>query len=228
MMLLSALLSAHLCHARVSWRWGAGSQSGKALRAAGGTSVYETSIGLNGSKAELSVFSFAESSASLVRRLRSIFKDAGFLAKGGSMAFAKTEDGDTVLRMIVIQVSESSKSLLIKVEQSRHDYEASLKPPAKHLIEEVPEFPGSTHVCNTGNADTDFQIACSSSRAAPADIRGYYADILPAKGWLNPLDESTSLNIYMKEQSVCMVMATEPDKTGRSTITLLHKTHGVK
>ncbi len=226
-LLLSCTIGSH-SYARVSWHWGAGSQSTKALTASGGKSVYRSAISLNGANADLAVFSFSDPTTQLIARLKRLFKDADFKFRGGRMAFCLTNDGSTVLRMIILKVSDSSQTLLIKVEQTARDYEASKAPPDKHLIREVPEFPGSKPSFYAKNKDTEFQIAASTAPAAPADIAAFYANTLSAQGWENPLQDSASLQFFVKGSAVCMVMASRQERTGSSSITLLHKTHGVK
>lgn len=217
-----------MSHARVSWRWGAGTQSSKALSTAGGKSAYAADISLNGADAELTVFSFASEPTELISLLTRLFKGASFQYRGGRMAYAFLNEGDTVLRLIVLQVSEKAETLVIKIEQSAKEYEASKEPPKKHLIEEVPEFPGSKPVFYARNKDTDFQIASSTALTAPSDVQAFYADALSAQGWNSPLEDSSSLQFYIRGSAVCMIMASKQERSGRSSITLLHKTHGVK
>lgn len=221
-------LGTYYANARVSWHWGAASESNKALSTAGGSAVYSADIQLNGGNAHLSVFSFDLATDRLVNKLQNTFDGSSFEFKGGTMAFGLIKEGDTVLRLIILQLTAESQALVVKIEQSAADYEASIKPPNEHMIAEIPEFPGSTPVFYARNRDTALQLESSSTRSTPADVNRFYSDRLGAAGWQAPLQDASSLRLFMKGPAVCMVFATEPDKTGTSTITLLHKTHGVK
>ena len=214
--------------ARVSLSWGAGSQSSKALLTAGGTSVYRSEIDLNGTDARLSVFSFEHAADALVAKLSRLFANASFSFKGGTMAFGLLTEGHLAVRFLVIQLTNESQTLVVKIEQSADDYEKSLKPPEKHLLSQIPEFPGSKPQFYARNKDSDMQLASSSTASTAADVNTFYESLLPAAGWEKPLTNTSSLQLYMKGSAVCMVLCSQPDRTGTSTITLLHKTHGVK
>jgi hypothetical protein len=214
--------------ARVSFSWGTASQSNKALTSLGGTSVYKSSLNLNGADAALSVFSFNSFADDLVREFTTIYPTALFSFNGGSMAFGLVQDDKTVLRLILLQLSSESQTLVVKIEQSEDAYKKSVKPPQTHMIREMPEFPGSTPTFYARNKDTDIQLASSSTRASKQEVEAFYESRLAAKGWRKPLQQTSSLNLFIKGSTVCMLMASEPDRTGTSNITLLHKTHGVK
>ncbi len=59
-------LNVSLTIARVSWHWGAASQSNRALTSVGGTAAYSAEININGADADLSVFSFEGAADSVV------------------------------------------------------------------------------------------------------------------------------------------------------------------
>ncbi len=223
-----ACIATYHASARVSWSWGAASQSNKALTSAGGTAVYSAEIDLNGADASLAVFSFDLTADKLVGTLKTMFGGSSFAFKGGTMAFGIIEEGDTVIRLLVLQLTAETQALVVKIEQSADDYAASIKPPDRHMIMEVPEFPGSIPEFYARNRDTNLQLASSSTRSIPAEVNRFYSDRLKAAGWESPLEDTSSLRVFMKGQAVCLVFASAPDKTGTGTITLLHKTHGVK
>ena len=214
--------------ARVSWHWGAAAQSSRALTSAGGTSVYDTALNINGADADLSVFSFENAADDVVPRLRKLFANASFAYKGGTMAFGFLQKGNTVLRFVLLQLTAESTTLVVKIEQSVADYEKSLKPPDKHMIPQLPEFPGSTPIFYARNHDTDLQLATSSTPATAADVNAFYTDSLSADKWEKPMQEASSLQLFIRGSAVSMVLVSAPTKAARSSITLLHKTHGVK
>ncbi len=214
--------------ARVSWRWGTASQSNKAMTSAGGTSAYKAELNINGADADLSVFSFEGDADRVVARLRTLFADSSFAYNGGTMAFGFLQDGNTVLRFVLLQLTAESTTLVIKIEQSVADYEKSLKPPDKHLLKGLPEFPGSTPLFYARNHDTDLQLATASTPAIARNVNAFYSDTLTADDWKEPIQEASSLQFFIKGPAVSMVLVSEPSKSGTSNITLLHKIHGVK
>lgn len=214
--------------ARVSWHWGVASQSNRALSSAGGTSAYKAELNINGADADLSVFSFEGSADRVVARLRTLFSDSSFAYNGGTMAFGFLKNGNTVLRFVLLQLTAESTTLVVKIEQSVADYEKSLKPPDKHMIPQLPEFPGSTPIFYARNHDTDLQLATSSTPATAADVNAFYTDSLSADKWEKPMQEASSLQLFIRGSAVSMILVSAPTKAARSSITLLHKTHGVK
>ena len=144
------------------------------------------------------------------------------------MAFGFLKDGDTVLRMVILQLTAESTTLVVKIEQSVDDYEKSLQPPDKHLLQNLPEFPGSTPLFYARNRDTDLQLATASTPSIAQDVHAFYSDTLTADDWQEPLQESSSLQFFIKGSGVSMVLVSERTRSSKSTITLLHKTHGVK
>lgn len=214
--------------ARVTWSWGAASQSSKALTSAGGFSVYQAPLNINGARADLSVFSFEQPCDILVKQLASLFSNASISYRRGTMAFFMLREKDIVIRLVIIQPTSESHALVMKIEQSTFDYESSIKPPERHLLPELPEFPSSSPAFYAANSDTDLQIAASVTSAGPAEVKAYYSQRLSAQGWFNPLNDAGSLLLFARGNAVCTVMTADSEQPGITKITLLHKKHGVK
>jgi hypothetical protein len=226
--LLAFLLTAALCDARVFLRWGSASKSDIAVESAGGKKSYSSTLSINGGKGDLAVFSFDSHIRRTVTALSAVFKNNSIAYNGGSMAFALFSYDNKYIRLLLLQLDEKSGVMMFKIEQSAEEYEKSKKNPEKHLLEQAPEFPGSTPTFFARNDDTAMSLSVAESKTDPGAIRRFYADRLTSDGWEKMFPGINDADIYIRANSICYVMVAPAEKGGPGRIILLHKTHGIK
>lgn len=233
---LALLLAAATCHARVFLRWGAASQSTRALRELGGKIVYEAPVTINGGHGDLVIFNFDRSPGELMPRMRSIFGLKNFGFAGGNTAVANVRSSAIVIRLIALRLNNPGQTLVFKVEQSEDEYKSSQSPPEDHPTTPIPPYPGSKPEFYVRDGNTEASLAISTADSAPGTVRDFFRARLTASGWTPALAPAQadrhllrdqSMSVYLKDRQMCCVMVTA-EVAGTSRITLLHKTQGMK
>ena len=230
------ICSVAICSARVFLRWGAASQSTRALQALGGKIAYEAAVTINGGKGQLAVLNFNRPPSALVPEIRRTFgvKQFGFAQGNTAVAVARSEN--TVVRLIALRLGGPDRMLVFKIEQSAADFSSSNTRPDAHLLTALPGYPGSVPEFFVKDNNTDSSLAVSTARNAPETVRDFFRTRLTGSGWtaaLAPTDKAhellrdQSVAIYLKGHRLCCVMVS-PGRAGTSRITLLHKTQGMK
>jgi hypothetical protein len=216
--------------ARVFLRWGTRSQSTRALLQAGGTSCYASSVSINGTPGEVAVLQFPTPLEETLPALQRLFGEGDFAYQGNSLASAVLLDGRDALRLFALSLGDSGRTLVITVHQSRADFDSMAAHAAGQQIDQLPTYPNSLPRFHAVNHDTGLQFATVDSNDGPVAVNAFYRDTLRGEGWhpvvSAPTNES-SLPIYLKENELCCIFVTPADpKTGRHTISMLHKQTG--
>lgn len=225
----AACLAAMPSAARISLNWRGFSNSARAVRAAGGSGVYEADININGAHAVIRVFNFDQNKPDTLRALRQVFRTMPAADNSGPSIYSATLENDkTAIRLFVLQLQQDSSTLLIMIEQDTDDYKASVRPPDGHLLNEIPPYPGSTPAFYAANDDTALQLQSSATKDSGQDVRNFYSAALAGDGWNCPLGATSSMQFFTRDSSICVIMVTPSERQGSNLITLLHKTHGMK
>ncbi len=217
--------------ARVFLRWGTRAQSTRALEQAGGTSCYASSVSINGTPGDVAVLQFPTSLGDTLPALQRLFGEGDFAFKGNSLATAVLLDPNDALRIFALSLGDTSRTLVITVHQSRADFDRMGKQGTSQQIGQLPAYPGSLPRFHALNHDTGLQFASADSSDGPAAVNAFYRDALRGDGWQpvasDPTGANTSLPIYLKANELCCIFVTPLDpKTGRHTISMLHKQTG--
>jgi len=221
-----------VCQARVFVRWASVSQGTRTLRALGGTPAYHTRVNLNGGEGTLAVFSFDEPIEQLVRRIAAAFDVPPPANSVRTMWRTSFRRNDNVVHMLALSLTGKDNALLFNFEQSAADFSASSEQPDHHGLKRVPEYPGSTPVFFAADRHTGMDVAVARTSAAAASVQGFYESALTSSGWIPVLAGMPlckGMRVYLKRREICCVdvTSTDPRRPG-STITLLHKKHGMK
>jgi hypothetical protein len=217
--------------ARVFLRWGTRSQSTRALVQAGGTRCYASSVSINGTPGEVSVLQFPTSLGDTLPALQRLFGKGDFAFQGNSLATAVLLDQRDALRIFALSLGDTSRTLVITIHQTRDDFDSMGTGAANQQIDQLTAYPGSLPRFHAVNHDTGLQFATADSHDGPAAVNAFYHDALRGDGW-QPIvsDQSgaaTSLPIYLRANELCCIFVTPVDpKTGRHTISMLHKQTG--
>lgn len=224
------------CYGRVFMFWNSAAHSTRTLRDLGGEIAYESTVSINGGNADFSLFSFDLAPSELLPQLQRAFGIRRFGHAGRSTAIAAFRSGNTMIRLIALQLNDPHRTLVFKIEQAGNEFETSNIRPTGHLLTAVPHFPGSEPEFHVKDENTDSSLAISRSGSPPEIVRDFFSSRLLASGWtsaLGPTDgirellRDQSMALYIKRHHVCCVMVL-PAGTGTSRITLLHKTQGMK
>ena len=223
-------------YARVFMRKGSVSNSSAALKALSGKSIYEAQVSINGGRGNLTIFNFDKNMDDLLMDIKRTFDIKNFSPTGGTLATATITKENTVLRLIAMRPNRSEQCLVFKLEQTLSNSALTQDTPRRHLLKKIPDFPGSTPVFHMKDDNTYASIAISRTDAMVSEVNEYYIDHLTDSGWINALDPESlqtlpinpyGMNVYIKDNKICCVMASTTP-SGETTITLLHKTQGMK
>ncbi|MBA4387831.1 MAG: hypothetical protein C0404_07610 [Verrucomicrobia bacterium] len=208
--------------AKVFFRSDVSARMARSLESRGGSRIYQSTVRINGGKANLIIFNFEKSISRLMDDLKPVFgKDLSF---GNGMGMATVKDGGNVTRLVAIKLDSVSKTILFQIDQTEEEFAASSKP-APQAVRDVPSFPGSTQGFFASDDSTSTSLSLSTTSAGTAEIMAFYDSSLKASGWkvLPPTGTSAGFVIYGKGDAICCVMANLADAGAESRITLLHK-----
>ena len=135
------------------------------------------------------------------------------------------------MRIFALSLGDSGRTLVITVHQTRDDFNNMGTTANSQQIDQLPAYPGSLPRFHAVNHDTGLQFASADSIDGPAAVNAFYRDALRGDGWQpvasDPTGANTSLPIYLKANELCCIFVTPADpKTGRHTISMLHKQTG--
>ena len=225
------LLAFSSAHGRVFLRWGAAAQSDRAIESIGGNVAYRAPVKINGADARLVLFSLKKPITQVFRELRRTFKLSAQDFRGGTLGFATSEADGLILRLIVLRLTAEDQTLIFKLEQTQHEFDASQRAPYDIDIEGVPSYPDMRPQFTASDEQTHAQVAVATSAATPDEIYTFYDSELRASGWFTALPErmpvqNAGLGVYIKERKVCCVLAESTPDSGGTRITILHKERG--
>ncbi len=222
--------------ARVFRRWRSAGHAARALEGLGGASAYEADVSINNGSGRLTVFSFNRPIGAVFRDLRRTFDPATLSYAGGDMGFATFDSDGRQVRLVVIHLPEHAQTLVFKLAMTASSALETRRPPDRHRLTELPEYPGSVPLFFARDSRGGLGMATSTVRAHPELVQNYYRNQLTPSGWTrlapheqeNPSPRSAaSLALYEKGRHVCIVYV-EPSATnpGEARLTLLHKQPG--
>jgi hypothetical protein len=223
-LLSAAILSlATFCRADVFIRYKSSGESSRALTATGGSLAYEARVSLNGSRGQLSVFSFSMDMKEVWKKLLKLFPALRIMQAGDNMTIAILDSDSVVLRLLLLHLPDSDNSIVIKLEQTKDEYKASLKPPVKHPLTDIPVFPDSTPAIFIHNHDTNMRIASSHTKSPAEAVNAFYEAQLAQSGWKRLWDGQTSLHGYVKGDESCFLLVSPAGTNSLNSITLVLK-----
>ena len=235
------LLAATHTPARVFRKWRSASNSSRTLRSLGGTRAYESKMNVNNGKGILTVFGFEQDIRRVIGDLNRAFQTDAVAYMGGTMAFLTVRTESQVIRMVVIYLVKHRKTVIFKLEQTEEEFRSSKKPPDRHLLTAVSEYPQSTPTFYLKDEETGMAMAVSKSRSSPGTIQAFFKVQFAQLDWkgLYPLQAKdptrtsehtppTRLAIYQKGPDLCYVYAAHTKTPGETRITLLHKRLSMK
>ena len=223
---LIAILATVQSDARVFLLWGSASSSSRGLTSLGGTRAYKADVTINQGSGSVAIYGFHKGLDQLLPEMLSAFKFTSFDYHGGSMASGSTMNDDTVTRFIIVQMTDVQRTLVFTIEQSASESDDSAQPPEKHLMPELPAFPGSSPTFYARDENTGMSIAMSTVLAEPMSIREFYGASLSASGWMQMFPSQSNdagMTVFLNKNEVACVNVELPSSSSLSKITLLHK-----
>ena len=223
------LLAIPSAEARVFLRTGGAGSGIVDPGAFGWDTAYQTSMSINGGRAELATWSAPEALSTAVKRLREACQRrnvAALFFASGDLAWGLASGDGRVVRFLLTASGGGRQSLVFAVDQSADDYRLSAQRPTSHLLREVPPFPQSTPDLYVADDGTATAVEISRSPVEPQQIRAHYESALPAAGWaLAPPQRvgSASAAVYVKDNQLCVLLIKSTGFDGGSVITLMHK-----
>ncbi len=229
--------------ARVFRRWRGAARPAHTLETLGGSIAYEADVAVNNGTGRLAVYSFDKPIRAVFRDLRSVFAPETLTYNGGSMGFATLDAEGKHIRLVVIHLPDHRRTLALAVEMDAAMRHESRRPPDRHRLAELPEYPGSVPVFFARDRRGGLAMAIASVQAEPAHVQRHYQSLLTQAGWtqLAPAPETAtrrdtaSLVLFAQArrdnplaQNICAVFAEPaPNTPGQTRLTLLHKQPGV-
>ena len=229
--LLLFAASPSVSHGRVylTWKFWAGEPLLDPVRF--GKIIYQAEVNVNGGRGELRVVDASRDLDGTVELLR---RSAGSDARLDSllhfqgMALGLVSGRGRVLRAVALSIPPADRCVLFLLEQSESDARLSAKPPAGHLLTDVPAYAGSTPLSYLRNDDTHTAVETSSAgSASPEAVLDFYDSAMPLDGWTPAFPRSRSAAgntaVFLKGRDICVIMAQPAGAPGESRITVLHK-----
>ena len=178
----------------------------------------------------MTVYGFDKDLGDVVRELRIVFGSQDLRYAGGTLALATIRSAGKVLRLVVVGLSQEGQTVLFHLEQSREEYDASSRPPDRHLLAELPQYPGSDPMFFVRDEGTRLSLAVSATHSGQDEIRAFFDFGLPAAGWRTALPPvpgvpAQGLQMFLRGEEICCVFV-ETGRAGRNRVTLLYKQPG--
>ena len=231
--LVAALFGATICGARVFQRIPMAGSAALLARSLNARHAYSCDVEINDSTGRLSVLSARDDIDRVAAQcLRAFGRSVVSFRQSETMALGRSEQNDLVTRVLILQPDLDSPCTIVLLEQSQREYEQSMRSPARHAIDAVPEYPGSRPTFYVADTHTRFELATSQTRDAPQNIYATMQRQLAGEGW-RPLLENrpdgpifSGISLFQKGMDLCGVCVMRNPDSGQSTITLLHKRPG--
>ena len=240
-----------VCYGRVFLRWGSSVRSAGAIEASGGRIAYETAVIVNGGKGHLTVYSFDKPVTRVVRELRRIFNTDRISYSGGSTTTTLIHSNDRVIRLIMVPLEDYLQTIVFHLEQSARDFNLSSVSPSRHLMKNIPAFPGSKPVFFAKDEATHMSMALSNALSTPEGVYNFFESSLTASGWtpapsrveeparswlptMTPVRDGSNrhaghaprmggLSFYLRGNEICCLFVHASDIPGESRTLLLYK-----
>ena len=224
--------SASTSRARVYQRTGGLPEASDLFRRGGGKIAYASDMILNGGDARLTVGAFNRPLAEVAAELRRRLDLSDSLLQSASFGRSRISAPDGVLRLVLFSVGGDNPSLVVAIEQTAAEAEASQTPPKRHALKAVPAYPDSRPRFFAHNHDTGLSLAVADTQAAPEAVQSFFATQLSRGGWtaLPPSNATRAggVRVYSRGSDlVCTHVAPSSKRTGQ-TVTILHKKPGVR
>ncbi|MBN1669998.1 MAG: hypothetical protein JXR37_03130 [Kiritimatiellae bacterium] len=242
---LAAVLVAAAASARVFQRWGAQAARGVTADDFGWRSLYNTTLSLNGGEGELEVMGCDQDFETALAKIKEGYRAEGaveFTSAGKTLAWAIVVWKGQVVRILVTALGrvypflpawrdEGGQCVVFRLVQAPAEFRRSLRPPARHMIEAVPAYPGSTPAYFLQDRKTKMAVEIASCTSYPGAIAGFLDSALTKRGWTTPVTaavrSAAGLGVYVKGAEVCCVAVGQSAASGQTLITVLHKRLGV-
>ncbi len=199
------------------------------MTALGAQSGYQAEVSINGHDGAAHVFRMPGSVTETVATLERRFAPIRFAYDGGTMAIGTAVVGRLRQFMIVLRTDLADHSIVMTVSVDGLG-DAPPEKPARHLLGQVPAFPGGAPTFFAHDREAGMRLAVATTSSAPEDVQRFYAQSLPADGWKPALPAgaagSRDFHVYLKDREICGVFASASPATRETRITVLHKEPG--
>lgn len=210
-------LCAPALHAAIFMRLGPGAT---ALEQLGGKTLHSADVRINGQPGHLSAFGFDASPERLTPDLRNALQMPELTAHGATLVTHVANDHATSL--LLLPGADDSHSVAILIEQSADARQKSQQTP--------PAWPGEIRCPNADlqfsaeNEKTRTSLAVATTMDSPAAIRSRMATTLAAASWTQASPGTGgSLDLYARNNQVCIVFAAADNSSGQTRITILQR-----
>jgi hypothetical protein len=212
----------------VFWRWRTGTGHSVFETTPNWQRVYQSKVRINGSQGRLEIVKCGDALPGVMARLKSAYPDArpdNAFRQSETAGSGLIQAGDTVTRLLALNLGAPDQTVVFVLTQSAAEYEQSLKPPAAHLLDAAPVFPGSTARTFLEDEQAALQLEISSAAERPAAIWSFYESALTQQGYrqMHATAGGGGLAIFQKGLNLCCVLIQTSPQTHDSQITVLHK-----
>ncbi len=209
----------------VFWRWRADANRAVFDATPGWQRVYQAPVRVNDSQGRLEILNCADSLPDVMAKLNRAFPDQANAAfrHSESAGWGRVQTDATTTRILALAPGTAEHTLVFVLTQSPEEYTRSLKPPAAHLLDEAPVYPGSVAQTFLADEQASMRLEISEAPGGPEAIRDFFASALAQNGYQALPAADASLAIFQKGRQICCVLV-QPSSQGRaSVITVLHK-----
>jgi hypothetical protein len=201
----------------------AGSQPGWSL-------AYSARWTLNGSRAEVEVWSASEPLAAALDHLRAEASRQGDIAAflpGSAMAWGAVGGHGRMARFLCKTSESGRQTLVFRFSQSEADFHRTVAGPAEGgLPDSLRAPPGARPVFTAANEDSGTTIAVFTADGTPGEACAFMAESLAGNGWSPALGKTGSIGpmgFYLRRDALCGFSAKMSGHDGSCVVTVLHR-----
>jgi hypothetical protein len=197
-----------------------------------GRTVYAAVFQINGGRARMTVLDCAGPLGTLCRGNATEGMPVQWLPGSPEMRIGLAGDAERVTRFVAVQPADKRGAALFGIEQSRAEFERSLKPGAADWLPGLEGIAGGVSTFQARNEDTRTAVQTVRVPAARAAAWAAVKAVLGASGWQAALAggqrADRGIEMFLRGRDLCCVLVQPADRPGESVVTVLHKEGAVK
>lgn len=184
----------------------------------GWNEAYAATLQINGRPGELEIIGCPLSTTEALRQLEAAYRDLGarvFVGRGETMGWGLAARAGRVTRFLVTPCDRTGECVVYRLTQDLDDFQRSLRPPDRHLLNAVPSLTGSRPLLTVSNEKASSTVEISAAdhgwEAGPAV--DHLAAALESQGWIAPVPAAPEgpaplARMYLKGHDLALIQAT--------------------
>lgn len=215
---------------RVFWQRGSGGHGAVSAGQPGWSRAYAAPLRINGGRADLEILGADLRADDAHRMLIETYRGMGgsvLSGHGAELGWGVALIGDRVVRWLIFGAGLRGECVVMRIDQTRADFAASVRRPDRSLLDDLPDLPGAEPGLFAADDHALAAAEISSVRMPPAVAVARLESMLVGEGWTPaiPMDPGSGASIiYQRGRDLCVVSATATP--GGASVIRLRKTLG--